>query len=76
MDHTIIKQPLRLGFAAFLAAAVGAALGFTAHSIEVRWLAVLAFSLVVIAVACGFLAIVWGWSRMAAARKDGDRNAI
>ena len=76
MDHTIIKQPLRLGFAAFLAAAVGAALGFTAHSIEVRWLAVLAFGLVVIAVACGFFSIVWGWYRMAAARKDGDRNAI
>ena len=64
MDYTIINDPLRLGFAAFLVAGVGAALGFTAHSIEVRWLAVSAFGLVVIAVACGFVAIGWGWYRI------------
>jgi hypothetical protein len=75
MDHAVIKQPLRLGFGAFVVAAIGAVLGFTAHSIEVRWLAILAFGLVVIAVACGFFAIAWGY-RIACARKDGDRNAI
>jgi hypothetical protein len=75
MDYSIIKQPLQLGVAAFLVAGVGAPLGFAAHSIEVRWLAIFAFCLVAMAVACGFIAIGWGWYRLAA-RKDGDRNAI
>ena len=76
MDYSIVRQPLRLGFAAFIAAAIGAALGFTAHSVDVQWLAIFAFVLVAIAVACGFIAIGWGWYRVAFARKDGDRNAI
>ena len=76
MDYSIISRPLRLGFAAFLLAAIGAALGFTAQSIEVRWLAILAFCVVAIGVACGFFAIGWGWYRLAFAGKGRSGDAI
>ena len=76
MDQGIIKQPLRLGAVAFLVAVLGAALGFFAHSVELRWLALAAFWLVAIAVVCGFAAIAWGWWRVGSAQKGGDKNAI
>lgn len=76
MDQTIIKQPLRLGVAAFFVAALGAAMGFAAHALELRWLALSAFWLVVVAVACGFFAVAWGWRRIASGQKSGNNNAI
>jgi len=76
MDYSIISQPLRLGFGAFLLAVIGAAVGFAAQSSDVRWLAIIALCVVAIAVACGFFAIGWGWYRLAFARKSRGRNAI
>lgn len=76
MNYSIIKQPLRLGVGAFLVAALGAAMGFSGHALELRWLALVAFWLVVAAVACGLFAILWGWKRIAFGPKDGNNNAI
>ena len=76
MDHSIIKQPLRLGVGAFLVAALGAGVGFAAHAFEWRWLALSAFWLVVVAVVCGFFAVAWGWKRIASAPRSGNNNAI
>jgi len=76
MDYSIIGQPLRLGFGAFLLAAISAAVGFAGQSSDVRWLAIVALCVVAIAVACGFFAIGWGWYHLAFARKSRSRNAI
>lgn len=76
MDQALIKQPLRFGFGAFLAAAAGAAMGIVAHALELRWLALAAFWVVIAAVACGFFAIAWGWWRIASGQKHDDKNAI
>ena len=76
MDQAIIRQPLRLGFAAFVIAALGVAMGFAAHGLELLWLAEAAFWLVVAAVACGFFAVIWGWKRVFSAQKRGSNKAI
>jgi len=52
------------GFVAFCVAAVGAALGFIASAMSLRWLGIAAVVLVGLGVAGGFVFILHGWWRI------------
>lgn len=54
-------KPLRLAFLGFVVAAVGAALGFSIDYGPGNPLAYVAFGIVVLGVAAGFIGVGWGW---------------
>jgi hypothetical protein len=54
-------KPVRLGFLGFVVAAIGAALGFSIDYGPGNPLAYVAFGIVVLGVAIGFLGVGWGW---------------
>jgi hypothetical protein len=54
-------KPLRLGFLGFVIAVLGAALGFSIDYGPGNPLAYVAFGMVVLGVAIGFIAVGWGW---------------
>lgn len=68
-----INQPLRLGFGAFVVAAVAAALGFASDYFAIWSLGAIAYVVVVAAVLCGFASIAWGWYRMFRRKAEGER---
>jgi hypothetical protein len=52
---------LRVGFAGFLVATVGAASGFVGFAVGTRWLSLIGFAVTVIGIAIVFASIVYGW---------------
>jgi hypothetical protein len=54
-------KPLRLAFLGFVVAAVGAALGFSIDYGPGNPLAYVAFGIVGLGVAVGFIGVGWGW---------------
>lgn len=84
----MIKPPreLKIGFAGFVIALVGAVAGFGGFYVEQRWLSVVGFFIVVAGVTIGFVAISYGWyemiregrvmSRSLQAAQDMRRNII
>jgi 1,4-dihydroxy-2-naphthoate octaprenyltransferase len=54
-------KPLRLFFVGFAAAALGVALGFSIDYRPSNPLAYVAFGMVIVGVAIGFIAVGWGW---------------
>ena len=66
-----LYKPLRLGFAAFVVGLCGVALGFAiGYGPHNPW-SFIVFGVVALAVAIGFISIVWGWVTMYRHNKTG-----
>jgi 1,4-dihydroxy-2-naphthoate octaprenyltransferase len=65
-------KPLRLGFLGFVVGLLGVALGFSIDYGPRNPLAYLAFGIVGLGVAIGFIAVAWGWYTIF--KPSGDRG--
>jgi VIT1/CCC1 family predicted Fe2+/Mn2+ transporter len=58
---TAVVRGLKIGFAGFVIAAIGAALGFAGFFIEERTLSLVGLAITVAGVAVGFVGLIYGW---------------
>ncbi len=67
-------KPLKLGVAAFFIGCCGAIFGFVIDYGPHNPLSLIAFSVVSLSVATGFISVVWGWLTIVRPSKKGPPN--
>lgn len=58
---TKLFRALKVAFAGFVIALIGAVVGFGGFHVGERWLSIAGFAITIFGVAIGFIGIVYGW---------------